>query len=137
MAIRVIDFEVLEKKLRCRAGWKEFFAPAAGGVTVLAISRDGCPGCVKFKPVFKRLAAGSAISISFFSIHISCPGGSMAGSLRAKKLLGHYFYPSVVVLVRSRDLGVFEYYRSISPSAAELKRKLSAALRAAKMLAGK
>ncbi len=141
MAVRVIKFKTLEKNLSGRAGWKELLCPSAGSVLALLIGRDGCPGCVKFKPAFEKLARAFAgrrgRPAKFARIHISCPGGSMTESIRAKKLLGHYFYPTAVVLARSKDLGVFEYHRAISPSIPELQRAVTAALRAAKILAGK
>lgn len=135
MAVRVIKFNAIEKRLPAGGGWRELLGPAAGSVSVLAIGRDGCPACVKFKPALEKLARELAAKhgrlVKFTRVHISCPGGSMAESLRAKKLLGHYFYPTAAVLARSKDLGVFEYYRAVSPSAGELKKKISAALRAA------
>lgn len=138
MAVCVTKFASLEKRLSARRGWRELIGPAAGAVRVVAIGRDGCPGCVKFKPVLeklaKELAAGYGRRIKFARVHVSCPGGSMAESLRAKKLLGHYFYPTAAILARSKDLGVFEYYRAVSPPAGELRRRALSALRAAERL---
>ena len=137
--MKVIRFTDLEKRLRGKkASWKELLAPAPGAVSVLAIGRDGCPGCVRQKPALARLAKSMAGEyggrISFSSVHISCPGGSREESVRSKKTLGHYFYPTIVVLIRAKDTGPVEYYRAISPAMSELRRYASNALRAAEAL---
>ena len=139
--MKVIKFRDLEERLRGKkASWKDLLAPKAGAVSVLMIGRDGCGGCNRIKPLLEKLAKSMAAKhagrISFSRIHISCPGGSREESLRSKAALGHYYYPTTVILVRSRDLGPFEYYRAISPSLSELRRSASGALRAAEALAG-
>jgi len=137
--MKVIRFADLEKRLRGKKGqWKELFAPAAGAVSIIAIGRDGCPGCARQEPALARLAKSMTARhggrISFSRIHISCPGGSREESLRSKKALGHYFYPTAVILIRSNDTGPVEYYRAISPAMSELRMHASNALRAAEAL---
>jgi len=137
--MKTLKFNELEKRLGVtRSPWRELLAPVSGKVAVLAIGRDGCPGCVRLKPALaglaKTLAAGHPGRISFASVHVSCPKGSREESLRSKKTFGHYFYPTVIILIRAKDIGPVEYYRAISPSMSELKRHASNALRAADSL---
>lgn len=137
--MKVIRFADLEKRLHGKkASWKELLAPETGSVSVLSIGRDGCPGCVRQKPALARLAKSMTGKyggrISFSRIHINCPGGSREESVRSKKTLGHYFYPTIAILIRSEDTGPVEYYRAISPAMSELRRHASNALRAAEAL---
>lgn len=134
--MKTIEFTLLEKKLGRKGFWREALGPAPGKVSVVTISRDGCPGCVKIKPVLaaveKTLAPRGKVSLT--TIHIAYKPGDAAESLRSKRLLGHYFYPCTIILIRTRDLGAMEYYRCGSPTAADLKKHINLALSAAGML---
>ena len=134
--MKTIEFKTLEKALRGKkTSWREVLAPAAGGAAVVTISRDGCKGCELQKPVLEKLAAALEAKhrgrITFSTVHIAWAPGAAEESLRSKKLLGHYFYPCTVILIRTRDLGPAEYYRCGYPSAGELKKYCALALRAA------
>jgi hypothetical protein len=134
--MKTIEFKGLEKALRgTKTSWRELLAPAAGAASVVTISRDGCKGCELQKPALEKLAAALAAKhgkrITFSIVHIAWAPGSAEESVRSKKLLGHYFYPCTVILIRTKDLGPAEYYRCGSPSAGELKKYCTRALRAA------
>jgi hypothetical protein len=50
-------------------------------------------------------------------------------------MLGHYSYPTNLILLRTRDRGVMEYYRSIAPRMTELERNIKNAVKTAAMFA--
>lgn len=134
--MKTIEFKNLEKALRGKkTSWRELLAPAAGGAAVVTISRDGCKGCELQKPALKKLEAALAPKygkrLTFSVVHVAWAPGAAEESVRSKKLLGHYFYPCTVILIRTRDLGPAEYYRCGYPSPAELKKYCALALRAA------
>lgn len=54
--------------------------------------------------------------------------------MRCKEVFGHYFYPTNLILLRTKDRGVVEFYRNVSPRMSELKRGIQTALDIAKML---
>ena len=139
MSVETIEFADLEKALsRKHVSFRDFFASEVGKVYVVCISRDGCPVCVKQKPKVDRLAkvlAGKyGGKVVFARVHVKYSPERNQESLRSKDVLGHYFYPTNLVLVRSRDKGAFEYYRAASSRISELARNVAHAVEVAKML---
>ena len=110
MPTNLIEFAKLEA-----AGkpWLDLLSPKLGKVYVIAITRDGCPACVKQKPKLDRLAASLKTKhgdkVVFTRIHVNYSPKSQEESLRSKGLLRHYFYPTNLILVRSTDRGAVEY----------------------------
>jgi thiol-disulfide isomerase/thioredoxin len=115
----------------------DLLAPKLGKVYVIAITRDGCPACVKQKPKLDRLAARLDAkyrdSVVFTRIHVNYSPESQEESLRSKGLLRHYFYPTNLILVRSKDRGAVEYYRNSAPDMRELGKNIEKALEVAKL----
>ncbi len=139
MSVETIEFVDLEKVLlRKHVSFRDYFASEVGKVYVVCISRDGCPVCVKQKPkvdkLAKALAGKSGDRVVFVRVHVKYSPERNQESLRSKDVLGHYFYPTNLVLVRSRDKGAFEYYRAASPRISELARSIVRSVEVAKML---
>jgi hypothetical protein len=59
---------------------------------------------------------------------------SLQESLRSKDLLGHYFYPTNLILIRTRDRGSIEYYRNAGPDMRELQKNIKSALEVAMII---
>jgi thiol-disulfide isomerase/thioredoxin len=133
MTVKVIEFTTLEKTRK--PVW-DSLAPKIGAVYVVAITRDGCPACKKQKPKLDKLAAALAEKhgkrVVFTRIHVNYSSESQAESLRSKDLLRHYFYPTNLILIRSKDKGAIEYYRNASPGMGELHRNVEKAVEVAK-----
>jgi len=53
--------------------------------------------------------------VVFTRIHVRQPSGSQEESLRSKDVLGHYFYPTNLILLRTADRGAIEFYKNASP----------------------
>jgi len=139
MSVETIEFADLEKALsRKHVSFRDFFASEVGKVYVVCISRDGCPVCVKQKLKVDKLAKTMVEKfgdrVVFIRVHVKYSPEQNQESLRSKDVLGHYFYPTNLVLVRSRDKGAFEYYRAASPRISELARNIAHAVEVAKML---
>ena len=139
MSVETIEFADLEKALsRKHVSFRDFFASEVGKVYVVCISRDGCPVCVKQKLKVDRLAKALAGKyggkVVFARVHVKYSPERNQESLRSKDVFGHYFYPTNLVLVRSRDKGAFEYYRAASSRVSELARNIAHAVEVAKML---
>jgi thiol-disulfide isomerase/thioredoxin len=128
MPTNVIEFTKLEK-----AGESppDFLAPKIGTVYVVAITRDGCPACKRQKPKLDGLAtsleAKHGDRVVFTRIHVNYSPDSQQESLRSKDLLRHYFYPTNLILIRSKDRGAIEYYRNASPDMRELLKNIEKA----------
>lgn len=140
MTITKVEFAEFEKKLRkTNKTPLDLLAPALGKAYVIAITRDGCPNCEEQKPKLDRLAAKliqkRGDKVVFTRIHIKYSPESKEESLRAKDLFHHYFYPTNLILVRSRDKGAFELYRNAGPTMTELEKNIGAAVETAVMLA--
>jgi len=135
MPIDVIEFTKLEKAGKPPL---DFLAPKLGKVYVVAISRDGCTACMKQKPKLDKLAtsleAEHGDKVVFTRILINYSPYSQEESLRSKDLLRHYFYPTNLILIRSKDRGAIEYYRNAGPGMRELRRSVEKALEVAKFL---
>jgi len=132
MTVNSIEFSDLEKKGKSPL---DFLAPRIGKAYVIAITRDGCPACTKQKPRLDRLAAVMAEKhknrVVFTRVHVNYSPDSQEESLRSKDLLRHYFYPTNLILIRTRDRGAVEYYRNSGPDMKELKKNIEKALRVA------
>jgi len=133
MTVKIIEFTTLEKT--SKPVW-DSLAPKMGVVYVVAITRDGCPACKRQKPKLDKLAAALAEKhgnrVVFTRIHVNYSPESQEESLRSKDLLRHYFYPTNLILIRSKDKGAIEYYRNASPSMRELQRNIEKAVEVAK-----
>ncbi len=140
MTIDTVEFTEFEKKLRKTSKTPlDLLAPALGKAYAIAITRDGCPNCEKQKPKLDRLATKlvqkHGAKVVFSRVHIKYAPESKEESLRAKDVFYHYFYPTNLILIRSRDKGVFELYRNAGPTMTELEKNIEAAVETAVMLA--
>lgn len=139
MTVEVIEFSKLEKELaKTRRNPLDHMAPETGKVYVIAITRDGCPACERQKPKLSKLAAAMAEKhgnkVVFIRTHIRYSSDSAQESLRSKRIFRHYFYPTNLILIRTRDQGAIEYYRNAAPSMSELKKNIETALEVAEFL---
>ena len=139
MLIKKIEFPKLEKKIsEIGKPVLDYLAPDIGKVYVVAITRDGCPVCERQKPKLKKLAKSVTekfgSKVSFTQVHVRQPPGSRKESLRSKDILGHYFYPTNMILLRTPDRGAIEYYRNVSPEMDEIKRNIEIAVETATMI---
>jgi hypothetical protein len=139
MPIASIEFAELEKKIKIsRKPALHYLAPKLGVVYVVAVTRDNCPACKRQKLGLNKLASDVSKRCGqkavFVRLRVRQPPGNTAESLRAKDLFGHYFYPTVLILMRTKDKGAIEFYRSVSPGMSELKRKIETAVETATML---
>lgn len=140
MSIDQLEFTELEKQISKKAKPAlQLLALGLGKVHVIAISRDNCPACKRQKPKLDKLAKDMAKKhgdkVGFIRIHVKQPSGDITESLRAKDVFGHYFYPTNLILFRTKDRGAVEYYRNPSPRMSELRRNIETALKIAAMLA--
>jgi hypothetical protein len=139
MSISKVKFTELEKEVKSTAEpVLDLLAPMMGKAYIVAITRDGCPSCEKQKSPLTKLARtmierhGNALA--FTRIHVKYTPESPEESKRSKTLLGHYFYPTILVVLRTRDRGAIEYYRSVSPTMRELQKNTEIAVEIAKMI---
>jgi thiol-disulfide isomerase/thioredoxin len=140
MTNAALEFAEFEKKLqKTKRAPLDILAPALGKVYVIAITRDGCPNCEEQKPKLDKLATEVAHKhgdkVVFTRVRIKYTPESKEESLRAKDVFRHYFYPTNLILVRSRDRGAFELYRNAGPPMTELTKNIYAAIETAVMLA--
>jgi thiol-disulfide isomerase/thioredoxin len=138
MTVRNIDFADVEKAIsKTGKSVFDFLAPRIGKVYVVSITRDGCPACKRQKPKIERLAKSAAKEfenkVVFIRIHIKYSLENSVESSRSKDVFGHYFYPTSMILLRTRDRGAIQYYKNASPEMAELKRNIKAAVEVATM----
>jgi thiol-disulfide isomerase/thioredoxin len=138
MQIENVEFAGLEKELS-KAGISalNYLASETGKVYIVTITREGCPACQKQKPKLDKLAASlkqNHKKVVFIRIHVKRPPTSEEESIRSKSVFGHYFYPTNLILLRTKDRGAFEYYRGISPPMSELGRNIKNAVDTATML---
>jgi thiol-disulfide isomerase/thioredoxin len=133
MPTNVIEFTKLEKTGKSAL---DFLASKIGKVYVVAITRDGCPACAKQKPKLDKLATSMEAKhgdrVVFTRVHVNYSPDSQQESLRSKDLLRHYFYPTNLILIRSRDRGAIEYYRNAGPDMRELLKNVEKAVEIAK-----
>jgi len=139
MLINKIEFAKLEKEIsETGKPLLDCLAPDIGKVYVVAITRDRCPACERQKPKLKELAKITTkkyeSKVVFTRIHVRQPRGSQEESLRSKDVLGHYFYPTNLILLRTRDRGAIVYYRNVSPEMDELEKNMEIAVEVATMI---
>ena len=140
MKFRIIEFADLERKITAKGkSYGEVLATELGKAYVIAVTRDGCPACERQKPKLDKLAesftAQKNEKIAFIRIHVKYSEDFREESLRSKDVLGHYFFPTNIILVRTRDRGAVELFRSVSPRMNELRRNIIVATEIADMLA--
>ncbi len=140
MAVNQVEFTDLEKQTKKKGqSALQLLAPNMGKAYVIAICRDNCPACKRQTPKLDKLAEDltkkHGNKLAFIRVHVKQPSGDNTESIRAKDLFGHYFYPTNLILFRTRDRGAIEYYRNSSPKMTELKRNVEVALETAVMLA--
>ncbi|MCW4052147.1 MAG: hypothetical protein NWE78_02920 [Candidatus Bathyarchaeota archaeon] len=139
MITKLVEFSELENDIARTSGkpW-DLLAPIIGKTYVTAITRDGCSACEKQKPKLDELAKSISTKhgekVAFTKIHVKFASDSQEESLRSKEILGHYFYPTNLILLRTTDRGAFEYYRNVSPDMKELERNIEHAIEVAAML---
>ena len=134
-----IEFTELEQELlKVGRTHLDYLAPGVGKACVVSITRDNCSACRKQKPKLIRLTENSlrkyGSKVSFIQIHVRQPDGSQEESLRSKELLGHYFYPTNIILLRTAEGKVIEYYKNASPRISELEYNIESAVRIAEIL---
>ena len=139
MPISQLEFSELEEEIsKAGSSPSNYLAPEVGRTYVVAISRDGCPACEKQKPKLEGLAEDVAKmygdKVVFIQVHIRRPAGSDEESLRSKDVLGHYFYPTNLILFRTLDRGAIEFYRSVSPAMEELRKKIQSSVEIVSMI---
>jgi hypothetical protein len=133
MAVRKVEFADFEEKIAASGKTPlDYLADSVGKAYVIAITRDGCPACEKQEVELERLAESMIGQhdgkVVFTRIHIRQPAGSTLESLRSKDFLGHYFYPTNLILIRTNDRGAIEYYKSASPDMEELEKNIGKAI---------
>lgn len=139
MTVNEIQFTELEKEItKTNVPALDWLASEIGKVYVVSISREACPSCIEQKPKIEELARimsekhGS--NVVFSRIHVQYSRENNKESLRSKDLLGHYFYPTNMILLRTRDRGAIQYYWNVEPEMAELERNINLALEIAKLI---
>jgi thiol-disulfide isomerase/thioredoxin len=140
MSVATLEFVQLEQKLRkAKKVHLDLLAPELGKVYVVAICREGCPNCEEQKPKLDKLATKivqkHGDKVVFTRVHVKYAQNSKEESARAKDVFHHYFYPTNLILVRSRDKGAFELYRNAGPEMIELEKNIESAVETAAMLA--
>lgn len=139
MPINKIEFINLEDQIsETGKSHKDCLAPDIGKVYAIAITRDRCSACEKQKSRLVELAKSVEEKfenkVVFIRLHVTRPVNSEEESIRSKDLLGHYFYPTNLILIKTQDRGAIEYYRNVSPEMEELERIIERALEIAKVL---
>ncbi len=139
MPISTIEFTGLEKDLaETNKSLLDYLAPEMEKVYVISVTRDNCPACEKQKPRIKRLASkiveNYGEKVIFKQIHVRQPAGTQDESLRSKSIIGHYFYPTNLILLKTEDKGAIELYRNVSPDMNELRKNINTAIKIAEML---
>jgi thiol-disulfide isomerase/thioredoxin len=140
MSVATLEFVQLEQKLRkAKKVHLDLLAPELGKAYVVAICREGCPNCEEQKPKLNKLATKIAQKhgdkVVFTRVHVKYAQNSKEESARAKDVFHHYFYPTNLILIRSRDKGAFELYRNAGPEMIELEKNIESAVETAAMLA--
>jgi thiol-disulfide isomerase/thioredoxin len=139
MLIRNMEFSKLEKEIsEPGASSLDYLAPEIGKVYVVAISRDRCPACERQKPRLDSLAKSTVDrhgkTVVFTRIRVRHPTEKDIEVTRSKDLLGHYFFPTDLILVRTKDRGAVELFKIVSPRMSELKRYIEVSVEIAAML---
>ena len=136
MKVKTIEFVDLENKiLKTRKSFRDILASEIGKAYVVAITRDSCPACQRQKPKLDQLAHNLPVEKGdktvFVWIHVKYSDESNEEALRSKDVLNHYFFPTNLILIRTKDRGATELYRNVSPRMSELKRNIDIAVKIA------
>lgn len=138
MGSDTIEFSKFEKELvMCERPQSplDLLAHEIGKVYVVTITREACSACERQKPKLNALKATVEKKhkgkVVFTRIQVAYSPDKNEESLRSKNILGHYFYPTNLILLRTRDRGAFELYRNVQAEMAELERNITAALEVA------
>ena len=139
MTVNEIEFSELEKVIMktnvSALGW---LASEVGKVYVVSITREACPSCKEQKPRMEELAktvlGKHGSKIVFSRIHVRHSPENHEESLRSKDVLGHYFYPTNMILLRTRDRGAIQYYWNVEPEMDELEKNINLAFEIAKLI---
>jgi thiol-disulfide isomerase/thioredoxin len=139
MKPKTIEFGDLERKTAATGkSFRDTLATEVGKTYVIAITRDGCPACERQKPKLDKLAETFPREKNdktvFVRIHVKYSEDFPEESVRSKDVLGHYFFPTNIILVRTRDRGAIELFKSVSPRMSEFKRNIMMATEIADML---
>lgn len=139
MKPKTIEFGDLERKIaETGKSFRDILATEIGKTYIIAITRDGCPACERQKPKLDKLAETFPREKNdktvFVRVHVKYSDDFREESLRSKDVLGHYFFPTNIILVRTRDRGAIELFKSVSPRMSELKRNTMMATEIADML---
>jgi thiol-disulfide isomerase/thioredoxin len=139
MLIENLEYTKLERELSDTGKpFLNYLAPDIGKVYVVAITREKCPACQKQKPKLDRLASTlkkkHGRKLVFTRIHVKRPPTSEKESLRSKHLFRHYFYPTNLILLQTKDMGAIEYYRNVSPTMSELEKNIERAVETAAVM---
>ena len=108
MLISKLEFTELEKE-RSRSGKSalEYLTLDIGKVHVVSITRDRCPACKRQKPRMEKLAKSivekHGKTVVFAQIRVRHPTEKGGEVLRSKEILGHYFFPTNLILLRTKD----------------------------------
>ena len=72
--------------------------------------------------------------VVFSRIHVQYSREDYQESLRSMDVLDHYFYPTNVILIRTRDRGAIRYYSNVEPEMDELEKNIGLALEIAELI---
>ena len=139
MTVKKLEFVEVEKEISAKRSFRDVLAPETGKAYVVVITRDGCPACHRHKPRLTKLADklsrkfGDAVV--FVEVHVKKLANSDVESKRSKNLFGHYFYPTDLILLRTKDRGAIEFFRAVSARMDELSRNVENAVATAVALA--
>lgn len=139
MIFNEVKFAELEKEIaETNVSVLDWLASEIGKVYVVSITREGCPSCKEQEPRIEELAkvmfGRHGSNVVFSRIHVQYSPGNDEESLRSKDVFGHYFYPTNMILLRTRDRGVIQYYRNVEPEMDELEKNIGLALEIAMMI---
>ncbi len=126
--VEVIEFQRLKDLSDTDAA--EALAKEFGIVYVIAITRDGCSGCMEQKPLFRELAQKMKSDLGG-NVHVRYAEDDRKESWDSKRIFRHAAYPTYLVHVRSKN-GVLEVYRAIYPNMEELEKQTRESLDLAK-----
>jgi len=137
--VNEIEFAELEKEIaKTNVSILDRLAPEIGKIYVVSITREGCPSCNEQEPRIEELAktmlGKHGSNVVFSRIHVQYSPGNDEESLRSKDLLGHYFYPTNMILLRTGDRGAIQYYRNVEPEMNELEKNIGLALEIATVI---
>jgi thiol-disulfide isomerase/thioredoxin len=139
MLVKQVEFTAIEQNiLKTHKSALDLLASDIGKAYLVSITRDGCSDCAKQKPKIDRLAQNFAEKhvdkVGFVRVHVKFSPKDNRESLRSKDVFRHYFYPTTLILIRAKDRGAFEYYRSVASRVGELRKNIERAVKTASLL---